>query len=391
MGTPTEAYGYNTDLMLDVMKMIRYDAVTLGEADLRRGLATLKAAATRGGFDIVSANLYRTGEKRVRPFPAYVIRKAGKTRVGVIGVIGKEERSQNLIQFVWVDQQTLEKEGLVVTDPLVALKEVLPEVRRRSDVVVVLAHTGLDRAKEIATLVPGVDVVLAGHGAPELAEPERPGAVVAKCGQRSDKLGAVRIVVERGEITSYSGATVALQQDKTPFDPKIRKIVWDALELDEHGNRKSQAVKKVVVDTTAASVAPKDTTSAPAEDTASRVNLKGDHFLGVSSCKDCHLSEWARWSDTPHAITYQRLAVGDDWNNHACLPCHVTGYGAPGGHSTSSLSPDLWNVQCEECHGMGTQHSVASVEVSEASCLKCHTKDQDPDFDFARDVVKVIH
>jgi len=391
LGTPDKAYGYDTDLMLVVMRMIGYDAVTIGESDLRRGLDYIKDAAARGGFPIVAANLFRAGEPRVRPFAPYLIKKVGKTRYGIIGVLGKEDRGANFSQYVWLDPGMMEKEKIVVTDPIVAIKDVLPEVRKRSDVVVILAHTGLERAKEIATLVPGVDVVVSGHGPNALAAPEKPGAVLAMCGQRSDKLGTLRVVSENGEITSHSGTTITLNQDKSPINSKVRTVVFDALSLDEFGNKKSTTTIRAGADSSKAKDAAAEIPEAPVEDTTSRLDMKGAHYLGTNSCKDCHVSQWAQWSGTKHATAYQTLANGDDWNNHACLPCHVTGYAMLGGHSTSSLSPDLWGVQCEECHGMGTDHAISGVEVAEASCLKCHTKDQDPDFDFAKAIVNVIH
>jgi len=377
--------------MLSIMRLIGYDAVTIGEAELRRGVDYIKDAAARGGLAVVSANLYSAGESRVRPFAPYVLKKVGKTRYGIIGVLGKEERGANFSQYVWLDPQMMEKEKLVVTDPIVAIKEVLPEVRKRSDVVVVLAHTGIERAKEIATLIPGVDVVVSGHGPNSLAEPEKPGAVIVMCGQRSDKVGTLRLVSDKGEITTFSGAALTLNQDKSPVNKKIRTIVFDALSLDEFGNKKSLSATKIPADSSKAKDVASEAKTAPEEDTGSRLEMKGAHYLGLGSCKDCHVSQWAQWNGTKHALAYQTLAEGDDWNNHECLPCHVTGYGMPGGHSISSLSPDLWNVQCEECHGMGTEHKIQGAEVVEASCLKCHTKDQDPDFDFAKAIVTVIH
>ena len=387
-GTADKPYGYNTDLMIDIMKMIGYEAVTVGEADLGRGLEYLKGASTRGGFDIVVANIYRNGEEHVRPFRPYVIKKIGGRRYGIVGVIGKEEKGANRLQFVYVEPQVLETEGIVLTDPLVALKEIVPTLRKKCDVVVVLAHTGLDRAKEIATIIPGIDVVLVGHGPSSNAAPERSGAIVAKCGQRSDRLGTVRLVSEGRHVIDFSGDALSLVQDKMPFRQEVRTVVYDELNLDETGNRRSTAGQKPKTDSLATSQATEPPKPA---DTESRVEIKGDHFLSVAACKDCHVSQWAQWSTTTHATAYQTLAEGDDWNNHACLPCHVTGYGELGGHATTNLSPELWNVQCEECHGLGTKHAKKAIEVAESACLKCHTKDQDPGFDFARDLVKVIH
>jgi hypothetical protein len=387
-GTPDKAYGYNTELMLDIMKMIGYQAATVGEAEIARGLEFTKLAAARGGFDLVSANIYRVGQEHVRPFPPYVVKKVGGRRYGIIGVIGKEDKGANRLQFVFVDQEHLEREQIVISDPLIALKEMVPTVRKKCDVVIVLAHTGLERAKEIAKIIPGIDVVLVGHGGSSIEKPEKPGAIIAKCGQRSDRLGTVRLVTEGKQVIDFSGDVLSLYQDKMPFRPAVRTVVYDELNLDENGTRRTTAGQPSKVEPIVTSLAAQPPKPA---DTESRLEIKGDHFLGISGCKDCHVSQWAQWSTTTHSTAYQTLAEGDDWNNHACLPCHVTGYGELGGHSTTNLSPELWNVGCEDCHGMGTKHSTKALEVAEAACLKCHTKDQDPDFDFARDLVKVIH
>ena len=48
----------------------------------------------------------------------------------------------------------------------------------------------------------------------------------------------------------------------------------------------------------------------------------------------------------------------------------------------------LVNVQCEACHGPGKEHvsdfTAPMNPVVESVCLKCHTEDNSPDFDFRR-------
>ena len=391
-GVPQRSYGYDTEIMLDIMKTTGYHVATVGEFDLRRGVNFVREGAVRGGFDVVSANIYTKGAGQVRPFPPYVVRKVGKTRYGIIGVVGKEEPGENR-GGVMIEKKTLDDNQLVVTDPLVAIKEVLPEVKKKSDFVVVLAHVGIQRAREITQLIPEVDIVIPGHGGMALEKAEGLQPVLASCAQRSDRLGILRLVSDDHKIIEATGETIVLNQDLSPHQAAVREVIFTHLELDEKGNKKTTTSQDAAA-TKAVSEAVAATSGTPGEppnDTASRIDMAGDHYLGVGSCKDCHVSAWAQWSNTTHARAYESLASGDDWNNHECIPCHVTGYGQPGGHASVGLSPELWNVQCEECHGMGTLHTPKSQEVAEAACLRCHTKEMDADFDFARDIVGMIH
>jgi hypothetical protein len=83
-------------------------------------------------------------------------------------------------------------------------------------------------------------------------------------------------------------------------------------------------------------------------------------------------------------------------NDKNCLRCHTTGYDMPGGFKSLEETPKLINVQCEGCHGPGSEFSSVMKKnqkewkktgyttdelktvgliipsEDESGCLKCH-------------------
>jgi hypothetical protein len=74
-----------------------------------------------------------------------------------------------------------------------------------------------------------------------------------------------------------------------------------------------------------------------------------------------------------------------------CLVCHVVGLGQAGGFISRQTTPQLANVQCENCHGMGTKHPDGSNPVGPDACLRCHTQEQSPNFDFDEALEHIQH
>lgn len=149
-------------------------------------------------------------------------------------------------------------------------------------------------------------------------------------------------------------------------------------------------------------------------------------YVGSKNCKKCHIKEWRSWSETKMAQTFETLKPGvaveakqaagldpdaDYSTDPACVKCHVTGYGKPGGFVDIETTPELAGVGCETCHGPGgtyTQDEYMSLknkeyikaevvavgmvdQVSEAQCISCHNAESPfvvDDFVFDFEAVK---
>ena len=87
-------------------------------------------------------------------------------------------------------------------------------------------------------------------------------------------------------------------------------------------------------------------------------------YVGEKTCIKCHDVEAKHFGDTTHAKVFRQ-------NPRNALEARV----------------------CEACHGPGSQHARDGSYRATAiqSCVKCHTSNDDPDFDFATDWPKIAH
>ncbi|RJQ44996.1 MAG: cytochrome C554 [Nitrospiraceae bacterium] len=131
-------------------------------------------------------------------------------------------------------------------------------------------------------------------------------------------------------------------------------------------------------------------------------------YNGAKKCKACHIKQFKSWEQTKMAKSFEQLKPGvsadakkkanldpaKDYTTDAnCLKCHTTGYGKPGGFKSIADTPDLANVQCESCHGPGSEYNKLMKEnkefktadakkagliipsEDEKGCLSCHGGD----------------
>jgi len=122
-------------------------------------------------------------------------------------------------------------------------------------------------------------------------------------------------------------------------------------------------------------------------------------YVGDESCGDCHEQAKTYWDQTRHAHAYRTLVDANKQFDLSCVGCHVTGFREPGGAEVVETR-GLVNVQCEQCHGPGSQHADdpdtdnIQREAPVTVCLGCHTAEHSDTFEYEaylRDVLGEGH
>jgi len=358
--------------LLRGMALLNYDAINLGERDLQYGKDFLARMQSKHNLPFISANVLLTGSGR-RFTDAYVIKRIGKVKVGIFGITTTAGAKR------FVKPET----GFQISDPFVAAQETVAELQKSCDVIIALAHLGVIDAKKLASTVPGIDIVIAGHGWNRSESPTMIGnTALMMTGDKGKYIGHLDFLTQTGKVNIVQGKIVALN-DQISDEPQLAQLV------------KTYEDEVVYL---------YPTESPKAQETFSTMTEK--------TCMRCHRRQSKQWKTTAHAQAWQALVRDHKQSDEQCQACHTTMAGEPEGFVSAPETPHLANVQCVECHrpiGDVQRHlknfrrkRFASKDdttvqkpdfkpVEEARCLKCHTEDNSPEFDYAAYVKRVRH
>jgi hypothetical protein len=372
-----------------LMGHLEYDAICVGEMDLNYGLAKLWEDVGNYNLNVTCANLIskreaKPAESRPRSplqkqinsvFPPYLVVERNNVRFGFVGLLSPETKSRA------AGEGGSESETMTydIEDPWEIAEVVLPEARQECDVLVMLAH--MDRFDLEMRLpdFPEVDLVVLGHNprSSRVAQPVHIGTVpVYSATSQGQNIGNLEISLDADMAVVGMNNRGHFLDETVPDDAEMAEMLV-AFHEEIRKQQKILFAKEQLKATQSSSEAT-------------------DVYLGLGACISCHPGAFETYVHTKHARAYKTLASQFAHRDQACVGCHVTGYRERGGFSgirRMGAPVDLIDVQCEACHGPGAEHSrdgryrATAVE----SCVKCHTEEEDPDFDFDEAWEKIAH
>ncbi|MDH3342348.1 MAG: cytochrome c family protein [Gammaproteobacteria bacterium] len=86
-------------------------------------------------------------------------------------------------------------------------------------------------------------------------------------------------------------------------------------------------------------------------------------YTGNTKCRLCHRDFFIGRKKDAHDHSYEKLVANlpQYADNPDCLNCHTTGHGINSGFVNMKRTARLANVQCEGCHGPGSEHIKRQV------------------------------
>ncbi|HEY3216149.1 MAG TPA: multiheme c-type cytochrome [Candidatus Eisenbacteria bacterium] len=347
--------------LMDAMKVLGTQGVGVSERELRWGIAYLKYQAQRTRLPVLCANLLDAKTRRPALQP-WVIQRAGSVKVGILGLISDK-----------VDLGP-SRDSLRAEEPSAAARRAVDELRKKgATVVVLLSQLGKVESEDLVAAVPGIDAVICGHNAPLIQTGRMiKNTVTSYGGEQGQYVSRTLLTIDARRRATTGENECFMLGPEVGERPEVAKLVKDFEDALNEKLRKAEKERAA----------------------AAAANVEADHFLGAELCARCHAAEAGQWKTTSHSVAWQTLVEVKKDATPDCIPCHVVGYKQAGGFQSSADATRLGNVQCENCHGMGTQHeafATAPRRVTEQTCTTCHHGENDPEFDWAKKLPMIAH
>jgi len=383
-GDPNDPGKMQTDALIEGMNALGYAVAHMSQRELAHGYEEFVKRREEAHFDFVSANIVwqDTGETLVDPYVVKQVdlREGARARSVRIGFLGLTRNNPAFLQT------TADGRRIVTIDPLIVADRHLPALKKKTDVVVVLTSLDLDEARLLAKRVPGIDLILGGHGGQRTRTDDFPEDTlfgrtrIMYVGDQGKDIGELRLFFGADRrIASLQRSSIPLTR-AWPEDPAVAALVERTkIAVNEHNRARAEAANPF-------RGAPEAAPSGPPVQHA---------YTGSDHCGSCHPKEFALWKGTGHARAFGTLVGAHQDFNPRCVGCHTVGYGRPGGFTNSKATPELIDVGCESCHGPGSRHpetiGKGFGQTSTAFCVTCHTRENSPDFDAATYIPKIRH
>lgn len=214
--------------VIEAMNEIGFDAMVVGNHEFDWGLEILKQRIAQSNFPYLGANVIdkKTGT-RVEFLKPYVIFTKKGVKIAVIGLATPETAYKSAPKVVG---------EFMFADPAQTVLDLLPIVRKKAEIVIVLSHMGCEvnnntgeiigEAAEFAKNVEGVDLIICGHTHQKIMGKVH-GIPVVQAGQYGRTVGKVNLKYAPADRIIINSVT-SLADLPTPglmADPRLVELL----------------------------------------------------------------------------------------------------------------------------------------------------------------------
>jgi 5'-nucleotidase/UDP-sugar diphosphatase len=218
---------YHGEADLRAMNAAGYDFGTLGNHEFNVTPAQLKKLIALAHFPLLCANAFVDGVPLVRES---MVETVGPVRIGLFGILARETATYPAAK------------GIVTIDgEIETARRMVAKLRQQVDIVILISHAGKPVDEQIASQVPGIDVIVGGHThsrlpvgefvwrSDDLKVDDVNGTVIVQAHQFGGELGRLDLLFEKDasgawHVDRYRERLIPVTSALAP-DPKVAAVV----------------------------------------------------------------------------------------------------------------------------------------------------------------------
>lgn len=206
----------------EAVKLLGYDALAVGERDLKYGYRNLLETADDFDLTLISSNIIDKRNKKPVASP-YTIEKLGgyRTLFGRRGSVKVGIFSVILPVFLKTDDGS-QSIRFKVENPSMTAMEMVSELRGKGcHLVIAISHQGWKKSLKLARSVPGIDIVINSHRSHKKTHQELiGGTLVVDPGEKRNTFTEINVAFE-ADSTFLKASDVFDEVSSMPDDPDV--------------------------------------------------------------------------------------------------------------------------------------------------------------------------
>lgn len=225
-GTLASEIEYNGVLggaMAEFLNLMEYDVRSYGNHAFDLGQENAKAIAALSKFPVLMANIVYEETGELFSDSAYHFLEKGGIRVGFIAVME---------EYFLTEVHKRNTVGLAVLPIVSTLQSYMPEIQKKSDLIIAMVHSNFKDGERVAREVPEVDIVLV--AAEDGRFKEINGTLVKSTYGHQRTLGYIKLELKKGKIVDYQQELIWLWADvdmnASPAIPALVQDIEQAIE-----------------------------------------------------------------------------------------------------------------------------------------------------------------
>lgn len=203
-------------LVSKAYSFMNYDAILLGDQELVRQDDIFPRELLNMNADLVISNVQNP---RLPGSQLYKVVPFGDISVGIIGVVGPSA-------FKYYPEEI--RDNIDLKSPELCLGELIPDLRKTCDIILVLSHQGYDNDIILAKKGLDIDIIIGAHSQTVLDSSAHIGStIISQAGKEGYYVGVIKLIVEESGRVLKSRAWLEAMTLEMPDDPRVMKLIHE--------------------------------------------------------------------------------------------------------------------------------------------------------------------